>query len=133
MGMLLKRCPNCGAIDNFIDGGCSKCGFRLSASKVMAMETEAEKAVTLEKESNYDTLRLEEDNSQNAVSVERQSDKIDEPKAWMYILSIFNPILQCILMGVYVSKNDSSSAFKLFIIPFAIVASIAVIVLFMLL
>ena len=46
----------------------------------------------------------------------------------MYIASVLIPVLQWILVGVYVSKNDMSNAFKLFITP--LVAQIVAIIIF---
>ena len=117
MGIEMKRCNKCGRMDYFPNGVCSKCGF-IDGAKEEAFR--------------INTSQISEGTSEFALSQKRENyyrETIDDPKVWMYIVSIFIPILQWIFMGVYVSKNDSSSAFKLFMIPFVfqVIATIIII------
>lgn len=124
MGMLLKRCPNCSTLDYFLDGDCSKCGYAPSPTELSKMETAAKSSIKENdnKEANWDALRTTEkkagDGANSNIAVQQcMSNAIDDPQTWMYIAAFFIPVLQYILVGVYVSKNDMSNAFKLLVIP----------------
>lgn len=104
-----RYCIKCGAMECFIDGKCSICGSPSAESKTKEAKTAS----------------VSTPNQKGAQSI---SNRIDSPQIWMYIASVLIPVLQWILVGVYVSKNDMSNAFKLFITP--LVVQIVAIIIF---
>lgn len=109
MGIQLESCKKCGAMSYLENGLCAKC--------------REDQAPSLESLSNGSYAASRESSASNSAPY---------PEIWMYVLSVFFPILQYILMGVYVSKGDTSTAWSLWWKPAigqAVISIIAIIIL----
>ncbi|MDO4863790.1 MAG: hypothetical protein Q4A05_06450 [Ruminococcus sp.] len=87
MGIQLESCKKCGAMSYLENGLCAKC--------------REDQAPSIEALSN------------GIYKASKDANAAPYPEIWMYVLSVFFPILQYILMGVYVSKGDTSTAWSL--------------------
>lgn len=126
MGLEMKRCRKCGAMDTFPDGVCSKCGFIEGGESLKPLNISRD----LGREGREEAPSLDALAARGNVAVQTNGSRLSEPELWMYILSCFYPILQYILMGVYVLKGDTKSAFNLWLKPLIaqIVLAIAAII-----
>ena len=113
MGIGMERCKKCGAMDMFPNGICSKCGASLEdfpeeEVKIRASAHEKETALSMFAESN-------EQKNDDSIA-----EKLPTPETWMYAVSSFLPVLQWLLVSVYVSKGNTKSAFELWWKPFIV-------------
>lgn len=91
-------CKKCGQRAVTVFGLCSKCGERID-------------------DTSGTTGSLSPLSNGTMTGSAAADNSIPEPSVWMYVLSVFLPVLQWILMGVYVSKGQFRSAFGLWIKP----------------
>ena len=108
------KCSECGGMVDESNYICTRCGKEITYRGVVSRKGDA-------------SIFAENDVTRTVVKKEG----IGEPCLWMYILSVFYPVLQWILIGVYVSKNDFDSAFGLWLKPLIaqiIISVIAIII-----
>ncbi|MDD6060780.1 MAG: hypothetical protein PUB97_10470 [Ruminococcus sp.] len=107
----MEFCEECGGIIDAATLTCSRCGKKLKAIENdgnMNNRSGGEHG-----KENWDLFQNKEHQICMNNHKQYESAGIDYPEIWMYIVSIFLPVLQWILVGVYVSKNDFKNAWGL--------------------
>lgn len=102
-------CPKCGAVLKADARYCDACGTTVGEKRLTPE--------SMKQEHNYDMFK--ETRTSGPAGGTREGE-IYSPELWMYIVSVFFPVLQWILMGVYIAKNQFDDAKSLFVRPLII-------------
>lgn len=97
-------CPNCGKTLKAGETFCSACGRTIPGGAPMP-------------ESRKPDYSMFQHSDMPSTTGKTNADYLYAPTMWMYIASVFFPMLQWILIGMYVSKNQFDEARSLFFRP----------------
>ncbi len=118
MSLGMERCKKCGAMDMFPNGICSKCGAALGNFPEEELNM---KSSSQGKEPSF-SMFSESNEKKNGGDTK---EALPAPESWMYAVSAFFPVLQWLLVSVYVLKGNNKGAFELwwksFIVQIAII------------
>lgn len=117
--MAENKCPRCGGNVRTGETTCTVCGERIEQQVEQTFKTQMNVDMTMFQ--NKDDSSPHPQRMNSTASVEHH---LSEPSMWMYVVSCFFPILQWILVGVYVADGQEDEAFRLWWKPAVVTVGI---------